>query len=237
MKTSEVSIGFLLGSLALIFCTSSLAGRADELNSILKSLEETDQSDFTYEQSVQYRRETQQRLQRLVDANPNTEEALTAKLWLGTLQSDQTYALTERAKKRAALRAVYSLFDEVDRTAPNAWQGKLARLLKCSTLAEAGDWDRFRVEAADILSRIPDYVNETNQHYTAYMKTQGMNLSKLEPELRYLLIVAAACEGKTEEALRIARELQQKFPEWSERERIRGTIELLEAGKPAFGCP
>jgi hypothetical protein len=63
-----------------------------------------------------------------------------------------------------------------------------------------------------------------------------MSVADVEPEVRWMLVVGATCEGKPSEAITLAEDLQAKFPEWSARRKVAGTIDLLKAGKKAFAC-
>lgn len=175
-------------------------------------------------------------LREIVEKYPASEEAITAQFWLGAVAVEESHAITDRAKRAEALQPTIDLFSKIAKTSPDSWQGKAAGILKCSALFGAKRWDGFRIEVEHVLASIAKYRDESDAEYLAFLRAHKMKGSDIEPELRWMLIVAATCEDKTTEAISVAEELQIKFPEWSAKRRVAGIIELLKAGKKPFGC-
>jgi hypothetical protein len=210
--------------------------RKGDLVSAMEALQEPQHPDSHIEHPGWYKPEVRQKLRDIAEKYPNTEEATTAELWLAVAELEVGQTVIDRAKRREGMLAVASAFARVIKASPRSWQAKAARIGKAAALFGAKLWDEFRVEAGEILTNTPEYKDESNIEYKAFLHAYKMSGPDVEPELRWMLIVAAACEDKRSEAIVVAEELQAKFPEWSAKRKLAGTIELLKSGEKAFGC-
>jgi hypothetical protein len=216
---------------------SSSSAAETELRQVLRVLELPQQPNSHIEHPGWRDPEARTRLKQIVEKYPASEQSLTAQFWLGLITVEEGKPIvTNRAQRAEVMQVAIDHFSQVINKSPGSWQAKLAGIWKCVALYGARRWEEFRLETGNILASIPKYRDETNPEYLAILRANRMENSGIEPELRWMLIVAAACEDKTAEAIAVAEELQAKFPDWSKERRVAGTIERLKAGKKAFGC-
>jgi hypothetical protein len=209
--------------------------RIAELAAAIQELNAPQQPNSHIEHPGWHNPDVRAKLKAIIEKYPDTDEALTAQLWLAIAELEVGQAAS-RAKKIENMTAVAAAFAQVIKTSPDSWQAKVAHIGRSAALFGAKQWDDFRAEANNVLARITAFQTESDPGYLDFLRQHKTNNAEIEPELRWMMIVAAACEAKTTEAVNIAEALQSQFPEWSARRKVAGTIELLKSGKPAFGC-
>ncbi len=210
--------------------------RKAELAVALSELNTPQQESSYIEHPGWHKPEVREKLKNFATKYPNTEEAITAELWLATAELEAGQAVSDRAKRSENMLTVASTFSRVIEASPQSWQAKAAHIGRVSALFGAKRWRDFRAETDDMLTRIAEYKGESNAAYLEFLRAHKMSGSDIEPESHWMLIVAATCEDKTSEAIALAESLQAKFPEWSTKRKLAGTIELLKLGKKPFGC-
>lgn len=212
--------------------------RRGELAAVLQVLNEPPPADSYQQHPGWYRAEIRERLKGFVEKYPNTEEAVTAQVWLALAELEVGQSVADRSKRRENMAAVASSFARVIDASPRSWQAKAASIGRTAALLGAQQWELLRVQASQVLDNIGQYKDESHPEYLAFLQVYKTNSSDIEPEIRWMLLLAARCEGKTADAIAIAENLQAKFPEFSARRKIAGTIELLKSGKKSLaGCP
>jgi hypothetical protein len=215
---------------------SATEQRRSDLTAALRELNAQPPQDSYQEHPGWHKSEVREKLKGIVTKYPNSEEAITAELWLATVELETGQAASGRAKKGESMLSVASTFERVIKSSPHSWQAKAAHVGRASALFGAKRWDEFRAEAGDILTNTAEYRAESNTGYLEFLRAHKMSGADVEPEFRWMMIVAASCEEKASEAIALAEDLQSKFPEWSAKRKLGGTIELLKSGKKPFGC-
>jgi hypothetical protein len=238
MKTQiSLILCFVLSAAGTQAGEPSTSSATAELQEALRILEQPKQPDSHIEHPGWRDPQAKVRLMQIVEKYPTSDESLTAQFWLGLITVEEGKPIvTNRTQQAEVMQLAIHHFNQVINKSPDSWQAKLAGVWKCVALYGARRWEEFRLETGKVLASIPKYRDETNPEYLAILRAHRMESSGIEPELRWMLIVAAACEEKTAEAIAVAEELQAKFPDWSTHRRVAGTIERLKAGKKAFGC-
>ncbi len=230
---------------SLVCCEANAAAgdaaaeqRRSELTAVVRELNAPATPDSFRDHPGWYNAELRTRLKSLAEKYPNTEEAVTAEMWLATAELEVGQTVADRSKRRENMAALAAAFSRVTDASPHSWQAKAAGIGKTAALLGAAQWDELRVQVAQVLDSIGEYKNESHPDYLAFLQAYKMNSSDIEPEIRWMQLLATRCEGKTAEAIAIAEDLQAKFPEFSARRKIAGTIELLKSGKKSTaGCP
>lgn len=207
--------------------------RRAELNSTLSLLNRTPAPDSDIERPGWSDPEVRKNLQAVIDKYPNTEESLTAEFWLTTIRFEEAQSSTDLK----LMGELSSKFESITSKSPSSWQAKAARVRRSASLFEARQWGAFRAQVGEVLSNIKSYIQEPADGYKTFLQSHKLIASDLEPEFRFLLIVAATREQKVSEAIALGEELQTKFPDWGKRNGIAGVVELLKAGKNPFGAP
>lgn len=214
----------------------SSASRKTELEAVLRELNqkpEPESKDSWHRRPGWIKPELHKALEAFIAKHPQTEEAVTAKLWLtvARTESDQSNS-GEVLKQRMKVHS--ETFRAIAEKAPLAWQQKVARLARAGVLLQAQSWDEYYVLTQGVLSDISSYTSESNAEYLRFLEAGETKPEELEPILRESLIVAACYQGKLDEALKCAEELQVKFSEWSKRNRIQGVINQLKSGHSPY---
>jgi hypothetical protein len=208
--------------------------RKSDLAAVLRELNEPQHPDSHIEHPGWCKPEVREKVRSIVEKHPNTEEALTAELWLATAELEEGQTVVNRLKRREGLLAVASVFAHVIKSSPDSWQAKAARIGRTGALLAAREWNEVRNQAMEILADISSYNQESNKGYVEFWRTHRATVADAEPEVRRMLLVATTCSGKTTEAIALAEEMQTKFPEWS-RKTLPGIIEVLTSGNSPFG--
>jgi hypothetical protein len=177
------------------------------------------------------------RLRSIAGSATNLPPSWTAQLWLAVIEFDDIQRETRRPEIRRKVDAFNVKLDNIIASAGDGWQAKAARISKCASLFFARRWDDCRTELDYILKNIAAFRSETNPGFIQYAQVQGKALEVLEPEMRFIRLMIEAMEGNYQGAIEVARQIKSSFPQWSQRHRLDGTIELLKAGKCPFHIP
>lgn len=210
--------------------------RKATLDGILKQLNRkpTEAEQWMGDRAAWYDTNAHKTLADFITQNPNTEEALTAELWLAWVETAASQTADSPAH-RSTMRGQAAAFKKIITQAPKSWQARLARIGRCTALLHARLWDEFHKAADETLASIGECMEEKNKDFNYFIETLGIPCSEMEPEFRDLLVTAACVEGKLDKALQYAEELQSKFPDWSKRNHIARDIEALKRGESPRG--
>lgn len=174
--------------------------------------------------------ETRKGLLRIVQKSPGTDEALTAELWLAIIDGEAANSNPSEKDARDTRLTLSRHLAQIRHTHPTSWQAKAARFERALLLYSAKEWSSFRDETSGILSNIESLATESSRDFVFYIQQRRLESNEIEPELRFLLVGAAAREGRLDEAITQAEELQEKFPDWSNRRKVAGEISLFKQG-------
>jgi hypothetical protein len=100
--------------------------RKNELVAALQALQEPQQRDSHIERPGWYKPEVREKLRNIIEKYSDTEESLTAELWLATAELEVGQTILDRPKRRADMIRVASAFERVIQAAPHSWQAKAA---------------------------------------------------------------------------------------------------------------
>jgi hypothetical protein len=157
---------------------------------------------------------------------PDTEEAYQAELWLSFATapvSTQTFQQRHQAAEMAERLKVIS-----QKTSCPGTQ-KMAELERAFALYQErpGDHADFYQQVNNILARIRDFKSDKSGLFQQYLQTEEIKPSEIEPNLRFLVTREKCIDHKQAEALALAKELKQKYPNW-EPKSVNGEIEMIE---------
>jgi hypothetical protein len=85
-----------------------------------------------------------------------------------------------------------------------------------------------------MLKEIRKYSDEVNSDYQEFFSVNGEKAADLEPELISLQVIASSVRGDIPMALQQAKDINQRFPTWSERKQVAGAIEILSNDESPF---
>jgi hypothetical protein len=212
----------------------STAARTKELASVLKPVQKPGSDSETNPQNPgYYDLANRERLRDFINKYPGTEEALHAEVWLAFAEAITERRLDPLAEKRLSERRAQRM-KEIATKAADPATAKIATLLRAGDLSNASDWAECEKQLHEIVAHAKEYESETNKNFLSFCKLDRIPVSEIEPFYRIELIANACYEGRLDKALALAEELQQKFPEWSKRERFAGTIDQLKRGRSPY---
>ena len=96
------------------------------------------------------------------------------------------------------------------------------------------DWKGFDEGMEGVLKGVGAFVQESNADFKAFFEARGQALKDLEPEVNFSRVIGYSLRGDLQRAIVVAKEIQKRFPEWSQRTGVDGTISQLEEGRSPF---
>lgn len=115
---------------------------------------------------------------------------------------------------------------------------KMAELERAFVLYQdcPGDHATFYRQVNEILARIQDFQSEKSKPFRLYLQATEMGPSEIEPTLRFLVVSEKCYDHQQSEALALAKELKQKYPNW-ESQSVNSEIEMIELYQSGWTSP
>jgi DNA repair ATPase RecN len=179
-----------------------------------------------------------QALRDFVARYPNTEESYEAETWLVFEKSlndlSRCPGPDNRWKYKRERAANADRLNAIADKANTAATKKLARIMSLADLMQAEKAEEFRRQVEGILGQLKEYESEIDEHFMWYIKFEGTKLSEIEPWLLHLMVINECHAHEFEKAIAVAEDLNQRFADWSKRERFDGQVEMLKAGMTPY---
>ena len=236
MKTTTISLALvaaLIGTGGIAAQTIAPTDAKNELSGILKRLHQKPTDESYVNNPGWLDANVQAELKQFAKANAGTEQALTAEVWLAVseIESAQSERAASRVKKTAAQCIT---LNGIAKRTPNSWHAKVARLGRAGALLTGGDYEGLQSQVGEIMASVGNYQGEADEQFQAYLKAMHVEAKDLEPNLRRMLVISACNSNKLDDALKHARELQAKFPDWAKWQHLDDIINQLEKGQSPY---
>lgn len=180
-----------------------------------------------------YNPTNQQALKLFIIKYPDTEEAYLAEVWLIFAQ-----CAIERSWDMSEMKHLWTEMGQrleiITSKTTRPGTAKIAKIERAFVLHSAEDYGGFEKQMDEILGHIKEYEVERDKQFLKFCKVIDTRPSEIEPTLRRMRIVEKCHQHHLEEALALAEDLKQEFPQWSNREGIDGNIHLLKLGKSPY---
>jgi len=201
------------------------------LTPLLKPAAQPFWSDDYEEPSGWYSPTNRQALRKFIAKYPGTEEAYQAEIWLAFASAGTERCPVAADEKRRTAGLTERLKIISQRTARSE-TAKTAKLERAFLLFAEDDANHtgFETQAGEILSQIKAYESETGKDFLRYLALAEMRPSEIEPNLRLLGVCEQCYDHHLDQALELALELKQKYPNWEPRS-VNGEIEMIELYK------
>jgi hypothetical protein len=241
LRIKSAAIFIMVYALLILGCTKSSApetARQRELAAILKPFLASTEVGGGDDAEVIHgwtKPTNQQALKNFTAKYPDTEEAYEAELWLSFATAPvslQTFQQKHQAAEMAERLKVIS-----QKTSCPGTQ-KMAELERAFALYQErpGDHADFYQQVNNILVGIQDFKSEESGPFRRYLQTEEIKPSEIEPNLRFLVTREKCIDHKQAEALALAKELKQKYPNW-ESQSVNGEIEMIELYQSGWTLP
>lgn len=180
-----------------------------------------------------YNPKNRQAIAGFIGRYPGTEEAILAEVWLifAKADTDRSHDMSEIRRWRAEDAKA---LERIIKTTRRRGIAKLAKILRALELSAAQDYNQVKEQIGEILRDIKEYQSEKDSEYLRFFEVEGTPLVELEPYMRRCLLISECHQKHFAEALKVAEELQAKFPDWSKRESVQEDIEALKKGRSRY---
>jgi hypothetical protein len=212
-----------------------VATRQEELASILKPLLTPEAYPFWDDEAETgpgwYKATNRQTLKLFIAKYPETEESYQASIWLAFASAYTEKCPIPSKEKRRVTDLTDRLKMVIQRTSQHGTE-RMAKLELAFRLygEEPEDHTDFYGQVNDILNHINEFESEKDAAFRRYLKVRETRPSEIEPTLRLLVVNEKCCDHQLDNALSLAKELKQKFPNW-EQQSVNGAIEMMELYK------
>jgi len=244
MKIKAASILVLIcGFLIFVGWMTGGAGtaRERELAAVLKPLLKPATYVLWSEEELKpagmYEPKNRQAVKDFVTKYPGTEEAYQAEVWLamaGKYSETAPYFLAEKQRQTAVAERLRI----ISRTTSRPGTRKMAELQRAFGFYQdqPGEHAGYYEQADEIISHIEDYTSEKDAAFQRYLQVLEMKPSDIEPTLRLLAAHEKGYDDDLAGGLKMARELERKFPHW-ETQSVGGLIESYELAGRGLAAP
>jgi len=180
-----------------------------------------------------YNPRNRQALAGFIAKYPDTEEAYLAEVWLVFAKADAERSRDISKWKRRRAEDGEALKRIIIKTA-SPGTARMAKILRASVLLDGDEHAELKIQVDEILSTMHEYETETDEQFLRFAKLTETPPSEFEPYLWRMRIISECHQGRLNEALVLAQELERRFPAWAKREGTAGNIYLLKRGESPY---